>query len=333
MIQREPEIRSRSYLIALATALFLAAHFAYLRAAANAFPSDAAFDRLERCVISGDRECIRRELAKAHDPNLDSNPEYLDLKARGLMLLHRKEEALKVIERAIQADPQEYRYRMTEGRMYQNFGTQALAIRSFLLADRLQPRSPETFYSLGMSFFILGEYDKAAKHFRQTLELDPKFDRAEFMLGINDMIHFRLPAAKRELEEVLAMQPKNSFYHLYYGILLDRMASDPSALHELQTAKSLNPSYALTRFNLGRLLRDKGDYQAARTELEAAVRLRANFSAAYYQLGWVYRRLGMEAESQKAYEAFRKAKAEEDREAKDPVESVVSQSARPIGPS
>ena len=306
--------------------------FAYLGAAANAFLSDVAFDRLDQCVRSADRECVRRELAKAQDPKHDGNPDYLDLKARALMLLHRKEEALKVIEHAIQADPKQYRYRITEGHIYQDFGDQVLAIRSFLLADRLQPRSPETFYSLGMSFFLLGEYEKSTKHFQQTLELDPNFDRAEFMLGINDMIHFRLAAAKWELEKAIAMQPKNSFYHLYYGILLSRMADNPLALHELQTAKNLNPSYALTRFNLGRLLRDKGDYQAARTELEAAVRLRANFSPAYYQLGWVYRRLGMEAESPKAYEAFQKAKAEEDREAKDPVESVVSQSERPIGP-
>lgn len=297
-----------------------------------AIPSDTAFDRLEQCVKSGNRECIQQELARPHDPKLDGNPDYLDLEARGLLLLHRKDEALKAIEGAIQADPKQHRYRMTEGRIYQNAGDQVSAIRSFLLADRLQPRSPETFYSLGMSFFIAGEYPRSTKHFQETLELDPSFARAEFMLGIIDMIHFRLPAARGELEKAIATQPKNPFYHLYYGILLSRMSDNPSALFELQTAKNLDPSYALTRFNLGRLLRDKGDYEAARTELEAAVRLRPGFPAAYYQLGWVYHRLGMEAESQKAYQAFRKTKAEADKETKDPVESVVSESERQISP-
>jgi tetratricopeptide (TPR) repeat protein len=318
--------------IAVTAVLCLAGWFAYCAAAVTAIPSDAAFDRLEQCVKSADRECVRRELTRAHDPKLDDSSEYLDLRARGFMLLHQKEEALKAIERAIQADPRQYRYRMTEGRIYQNAGDQVSAIRSFLLANRLQPRSPETFYSLGMSFFISGEYERSTRHFQETLELDPKFARAEFMLGIIDMIHFRLPAAREELEKAITMQPTNSFYHLYYGILLSRMSDNPSALSELRTAKNLDPAYALTRFNLGRLLRDQGNYQAARIELEAAVRLRPGFPAAYYQLGWVYQRLGMEAESQKAYQAFQKTKAEEGKETRDPVESVVSESERQVNP-
>lgn len=299
-------------------------------AAVAAIASDAAFDRLDQCVKRADRECIREELARPPDPKLDVNPDYLELEARALMLLQRKEEALKTIERAIQADPKHYRYRMTEGRVYQSAGDQVSAIRAFLLADRLQPRSPETFYSLGMSFFIAGEYERSTKHFEETLELDPGFARAEFMLGIIDMIHFRLPAARVELEKAIAMQPKNPFYHLYYGILLSRMSDNPSALAELQTAKRLDPSYAPTRFHLGRLLRDKGDYQAARAELEAAVRLRPGFSAAYYQLGWVDHRLGKETESHYAYQAFQKTKAREQKETEDPVESVVSESEREV---
>jgi tetratricopeptide (TPR) repeat protein len=195
------------------TVVCLAGSFACSTVTARAIPTedDPAFNRLEQCFKSGDRECVRRELAQAHDPKLDDNPDYLDLRARGLMLLHQKEEALKAVERAIQADPKQYRYRMTEGRIYQNAGDQVSAIRSFLLADRLKPRSPETFYSLGMSFFIASEYERSTKHFQETLELDPSFARAEFMLGIIDMIHFRLPAAKGELEKAITMQPKNPF--------------------------------------------------------------------------------------------------------------------------
>ena len=295
--------------------------------------ADPALRRLKKCVENNDLSCAQAALRQVHDRGIEANPDYLDLKARALSLLHQKDDALKTIERALQLNPQKYRYRMTEGRIHQSFGDQKSAIRSFLLADRLQPHSAETFYSLGMSFFLLGAYERAAKHFQQTLDLDPNYHRAAFMLGIMDMIQFRLADAKVQLERVIAAEPKNPFYHLYYGILLKRLGDNSDALREVVTAKSLNPSYALTRFNLGLLLREKGEYQAAKLELQEAVRLRPQFSAAYYQLGLVCHRLGIETESQKAYEEFEKAKAEEDRESKDPLESAVSGSeSHPTSP-
>ena len=286
--------------------------------------ADPTLRRLQECVENNDRSCARVALTQVHDAGLGTNPDYLDLRARALSLLQQQDDALKAIKGALQLNPQKYRYRMTEGRIYQSFGDQRSAIHSFLLADRLQPHSPETFYSIGMSFFLLDAYERATKHFQQTLELDPDYDRATFMLGIIDMIHFRLADAKVRLEKVIVAHPKNPFYHLYYGILLKRLGDNSDALREFVTAKGLDPSYALTRFNLGLLLRETGDYRAAKSELELAVRLRPNFSAAYYQLGVVYHRLGMEAESQKAYEEFAKAKAEEDQKIKDPLESVAS---------
>jgi tetratricopeptide (TPR) repeat protein len=286
--------------------------------------SDPTLHQLEQCVEKDDRKCVERILPQIRGPKFDDSPDVLDLKARAFTFLRRRDEALKAIKRAIEANPHQYRYRVTEGRIYQNFNDQVSAIRSFLLADGLQPRSPDTFYSIGMSFFLLGDYERSSKHFVQTLEINPQYHKAEFMMGIIDMIHFRQADAKVELEKALALQPDNAFYHLYYGILLGRMDDNSSGLRELMTARSLNPSYAMTRFNLGRLLGQKGDYQAAKTELEEAVRLRPSFPAAYYQLAQTYHHLGMEEESTKAYKEFQTAKAEEDKEAKDPVESAVS---------
>jgi tetratricopeptide (TPR) repeat protein len=285
---------------------------------------DPALRWLEKCVENNDGSCAQAALRQIHDRGIEPNGDYLDLKARALLLLHQKHDALEAIERALQLNPQKYRYRMTEGRIYQSIGDEKSAIRSFLLADRLQPHSAETFYSLGMSFFILGAYERSAKHFQEALGLDPSYHRATFMLGIIYMIQFRLADAKVQLQKAVAAVPKNPFFHLYYGILLKRLGDDSDALREVVTAKSLDPSYAITRFNLGLLLSEKGKYKAAKLELEEAVRLRPRFSAAYYQLGLVYHRLGMEAESQKAHEEFEKAKAEEDRSSNDPLESAVS---------
>ncbi len=293
---------------------------------------DPFVERLRLCVARTDKSCIRSALQQAQNPKLEDDPDFLDLKAQAWSLLRRKREALETIQAAIRISPGQYRLLMSKGRIYQNFNDQGSAVRCFLLADRLQPRTAGTFYALGMSFFLLGEYARAAKHFQEALELDPRDDRAEFMLGIIDMVHFRLLEAKTELEKAIALKPKNAFYHLHYGIVLNRLTDNAAALEELKLAKELNPDYALIRLNLGRLLKDQGDYNAARVELETAVRLRPNLPEAYYLLGSVYRRLGKDTESQRAYRQFERAKAEETREAEDPVESALEKTtSEPAG--
>ncbi len=293
---------------------------------------DPLVERLRRCVARADKDCAKTTLPQARNPKLEDDPDFLDLEAQAWSLLRQKREALEAIQAAIRKSPGQYRFLMTEGRIYQNFNDQVSAVRCFLLADRLQPRTAGTFYALGMSFFLLGEYERATKHFQEALVLDPRDDRAEFMLGIIDMVHFRLLKAKAELEKAIALNPKNAFYHLHYGIVLNRLTDNAAALQELKTAKELDPDYALIRLNLGRLLKDQGDYSAAREELEAAVSLRSNLPEAYYLLGSVYRRLGKEAESQRAYRQFERTKAQETREAEDPVKSALEKTtSEPAG--
>jgi tetratricopeptide (TPR) repeat protein len=316
--------------LALIAAIALACLPCFTDAAATA--DDSPLKRLRDCVERADRACARTVLAKSLDSRLQDSPEYLEFEARAFDLLRQKPEALDAIQRALQKDPKRYSFRMTEGRIYQSFNDQESAIRDFLLADRLQPRSPDTFYALGMSFFLLNEYERSQKHFLEALELDRRYARAEFMLGVIEMVRFRLSEAKSPFEKALALQPRNPFYHLHYGILLGRLGDNATALREVLVAKSLDPSYALTRFNLGRLYKETGDYRAARTELEQAVRLRPGLSAAYYQLGSVYHHLGMDDASRKAYREFARATAEERREALDPIESTLVPSKSEGGP-
>lgn len=275
-----------------------------------------------QCLEHSDAKCATRAMAALQGPVKDSG-DYLELEARTFALERRRDEALAAIEKALQKEPGRYSYLMTQGQIYQSFNDQPSAIRSFLLADRSRPHSTETFYFLGMSFFFVEEYPRAEQHFLHALELDPQNHRAAFMMGVLKMITFKLPEAKAYFEEALKQQPENPFYHLHYGILLSRMGDIDNGIDQVRTAERLDPSYALTHYNLGHLYKEKGDYQAAKQELETAVRLRPGLAEAYYQLGWVYQRLGREEESRRAYQQFQTARAEEKRQALDPVESNI----------
>ncbi|HEY6293792.1 MAG TPA: tetratricopeptide repeat protein [Terriglobia bacterium] len=283
---------------------------------------DRSLVPLFECVERSDAACATSALARVKD-TARTSPDYLELEARTLTLKRQKDAALADIAKAIQLAPHEYRYVMAQGEIYQSFNDQPSAIRCFLQADQLQPHVSGTFYFLGMSFFFAEDYARAKKHFQEALQLDPNNDRAAFMLGVSNMIDFKLEEAKPYFQLALKLNPNNPFCHLHYGILLSRSGDNDAALAELRTAEKLDPSYALTHYNLGHLYKETEKYPEARLELETAVRLRPSLAEALYQLGSVYHHLGMEAESQRAYQQFEQASLAEKRQVADPMESDI----------
>jgi len=284
--------------------------------------NDAALKPLRECLDRTDVACATTTLSQISGPIKDS-ADYLDLQAQTLILQHRKNDALAAIQRAIQMNAKEYRYLMTQGRIYQSFNDQQPAIRSFLLADQLRPHSPDTLYCLGMSFFMMEEWERAATHFQHVLALDPDYHKAAFMMGVTEMANMHMPEAKPFLQEALKHQPNNPFYLLQYGVLLSLLGDPQSGIKEVLIAVKLVPSYAPMHYHLGRLYNQTGDYEQARKELETAIRLDSGLPEAYYQLGGVYHRLGNEEKSRQAYLKFQQLKTQRKREARDPAESTL----------
>jgi len=293
-----------------------------------------ALDRVRGCLARADDHCAVEALSEVRDQELRRTPDFLELQARTLTLQHKYSDALEAIKLAIQEDSHQVRYLLVEGELYQRIGEQLSAVQAFLQAHELDPRSPVPIYSIGMSFFALGfynndstYYDRAARHFRQSLELDPRFSKAEFMLGVIDVVKFALKDAKPHYEKAIQLDPENAYYHLHYGVLLSRLGDNSQALHEIGLAGQLDPSYALTHFSLGNLHSRLGQYEEARDELETAAKLDPHLASAFYSLGDVYRHLGLKDMAQKAFETFESVKQQES--VPDPVEATISSTDPP----
>jgi tetratricopeptide (TPR) repeat protein len=290
-------------------------------------------DPLKNCLARADRKCAIEAYAKLQGTKFKDDPEFLDLSAQVMSLEHKNTEALATINRAINMEPTRAPYLLTQGQIYQRSHDQIDAIQSFLQAAKLRPGWVEPAYSLGMSFFILGNeennsdyYDRGARHFRASLELDPNCHKAEFMLGVIEAIEDHLEKGKEHIENALRMSPQNAYYHLHYGILLNRLGDSEGALGEMKIAEALDHSNPMTYLNLGLLESRLGNYTEARKRLETAIQLDSNLSSAYYCLGGVYRHLGLSDLSQDAYLKFQRAKAREQQEESDPVEAALSPS-------
>jgi tetratricopeptide (TPR) repeat protein len=283
---------------------------------------DAA-QQLMHCLETRDKGCLTSELKS---PPVNASPEYLSAAAEAYLLLGRNAEAIAAIEAAAKGKPNDYDLLIQQGRTYQRCGDQINAIQSFLLAAKLK-QSSQVFYDIGLSFFLLHEYERAGKHFAHAAQLDDKNHKAEFMLAVIDIVKDDNEAgAKTHLERALAIDPENPHYLLHYGVVLMEHNDREGAAAVLEKAAKADPSNPLVHFNLGRLCRQMDDVPKARTELETAVRLRPELARAYYQLAAVYRALGETAKAKWATEQFLKFR-DRDRD-DDPVGSPPSYAFR-----
>jgi tetratricopeptide (TPR) repeat protein len=276
--------------------------------------------KLSACVQRKDHACISSILSS---PNKQDSAEYLAMIARACMIVGRPKDAASAIDRALQMQPGNYDHLMEQGWIYQKSDNQVSAIHSFLMAAQLKPKTPATFYELGMSFFLLNEYRRAAPHFRHVLALDPNNDRAEFMLGILDIMNNVASEAKPHYERALQLQPKNPHYLLHYGVLLNQLGQPRKAIEMMLEAEKLDPSNPLTHYNLGRVYLESGRFAEARGELEASIRLRPDLTPAFYKLGTIYRALGNSAKAREALKRYETLKQKEEKEEEDPADATL----------
>ncbi|HUS05102.1 MAG TPA: tetratricopeptide repeat protein [Bryobacteraceae bacterium] len=258
--------------------------------------------RLRQCIDKRDRSCLVSELTSR--PRSVS-PEYWSAAAEAYLLLGRNTDAVTAMANAVRTRPGDFEMLIQQGRVYQRCGDQVHAIEAFLLAAKINP-SPGVFYSMGLSFFLAHEYERAGKHFVHAVQLDNRNHKAAFMLAVIDVLkNHDNESAKSHLERALAVEPGNPHYLLHYGIVLSEL-DNPQAAEVLERAVKTDPANPLARFNLGRLYRRMGEIRKARTELETAVRMRPQLARAQYQLAAVYRELGDMDKAQQATEQFLK---------------------------
>ncbi|TFG93843.1 MAG: tetratricopeptide repeat protein [Syntrophobacterales bacterium] len=129
---------------------------------------------------------------------------------------------------------------VTMGTAYLKSGQFSPALREFLVAQRLSPDDPETYYYTGLSYYGNGMKKEAKGQFEAALSIKPDYSEANNYLGTIYM------------EEGLYDRAIEAF---------DRALSN--MLYE-------TPAIALN--NIGWAYHKKGDYQTALTKYEAALK-------------------------------------------------------------
>jgi tetratricopeptide (TPR) repeat protein len=162
----------------------------------------------------------------------------------------------------------------------------------FLNAVRVRFENlPEFQYNIGMAYFGVHDYGKAAPAFRRAIELAPDMDLAHFFLGNTYAVSGELQTATREYREALRLNPRNAAYCLTLGKVLGRMDLEPEAIRWLRKALELKPGDVASEFELGRICERNGDVACARPLLEDVAARYPDLLAAHYALSRIYTKL------------------------------------------
>ncbi len=230
----------------------------------------------------------------------------------------------------LKARPADVQARIVLARSEAAMGRLEAAYAGFREALRLDPRSPDALYYLGIAAGALAEAE-----YGRLLEIAPGSARAHQLRGRSYQAQGRNTEAERELEAALAAGPpsvdvlvalgdlrraKLSFpearaayaqavelapgdYDALYGLgVCDSYAGEHARAADLfRRALRLAPDSAAARLALGISLLQTGQAGAAVTELEEAAKLEPRMRQAHYQLGRAYQSLGRSRDAEAAY--------------------------------
>lgn len=122
----------------------------------------------KRCIIPEKPEILEAEQALAQDPR---NGDLWMQKGLALAKYSLMREATECYSMAISYNPFKWEYYRHRAHRFLSMWRFEDAAADFTIASRLNPDGWDIWYHLGLSHFLLGAYDKAAKAYQRCLDL------------------------------------------------------------------------------------------------------------------------------------------------------------------
>lgn len=155
--------------------------------------------------------------------------------------------------------------------------------------------------NLGMTYYRLGELDRAEEHYHKALAIRP-LAITWSNLGTLYRREGKLPKSAHAFQEALRINPGEHEAHFGRGILLAQAGQFREAEEAYRTAMALDPKDPGAPLNLGALYMLQGRYAEAVGQYQRALAIHPYYANAHYNLGVAYRRLGNAEEARRSFE-------------------------------
>ena len=118
------------------------------------------------------------------------------------------------------------------------------ALEELTAAERDHPDDPRLHNFRGIALARLGQNDKAAAEYRESIRLDPRLEDAYRNLGFLEWTEHQIEPAREALEHAVELSPSDSFAHYYLGRVQLEAHRYSQAIQELETSRVPLPADA-----------------------------------------------------------------------------------------
>jgi tetratricopeptide (TPR) repeat protein len=204
-----------------------------------------------------------------------------DLKIVGLnyVLLNDYPDAIKWLEKAVEAEPKNREAWYFLGRAYYTRSRIAEARKAFLTALALDPRDAKAENNLGLVFESQAQPDAAMDAYRKAIawqeeSLHPS-EQPYLNLGNLLMEQSRVGEAIPMLQKAVELAPGNAICFTKLGTAFLRVGKLTDAQRNLEKAAQLAPDDPVTHYQLGKLYKEMKDMQRAKIEFDRTAELQS----------------------------------------------------------
>lgn len=226
---------------------------------------------------------------EALDLKIERNPKddaLLAERARLLLNMHRTQEALYDIARAIEMQPNEADYRLLQADIYFASGDATGCYKALGEAERLAPKSNEVQLKMGEVSFYRKDYERSLRHLTKVTEQDPDNRTALSLKAFIYKEQGDTANAVVLLRRVCDIYPDYAPAFETLGVLYAARCN-PLAVEYLSTAMRLDPNNTNILYALGMYYQDVEQYDEAEKYYHQMLDLNPASADAWNNLGYI----------------------------------------------
>lgn len=231
-----------------------------------------------------------------------SSPEVLQLAANAYEDAGQTDKAIELLRQAILQDPKNVDAYLQFA--YMSFTHQSVQVGINVLNDGIDqlPNSAQLFFSRGVLYVQVADYDKAEADLRKAYELDPNQSLTAAAQALLALQENDLNQALADVKHKLKRTPNNALLLYVQADVLAQQGAGPgspefhTAIESARRAVALRPSLGPAHEVLAKLYLDAGQAQHAVEECRKALEINPSDQTSLYRLIQGLRKTGKTAE-------------------------------------
>lgn len=149
--------------------------------------------------------------------------------------------------------------------VWTNLDVQRINAQLTFLEQQVQakPKDLKLRVSLGYTYYLKGNNDKAINEFNQVIAVDKKYNDAYYNLGLVYLSEERLDDALEMFGKSVELAPRDYKGHVQKGVVYRKLKMYKEAVASLEKANKMAPGSANIICEIGKIAEDQGEKSTA----------------------------------------------------------------------